>query len=267
MSSGTELSTALLDWHPHASPRSFHQLLQGWVKSRSLRSSLSPPFQVIALGGPTALQPLALCPIWFWNRGRPFQSRLFLLSEKVLRTRMPFLSDLSPHFLSLVYPSYFAPLGNSQFHTSKSTPLGCLLWNLKALDFQGGIRPKRLIYYSNTVCPQYRLDNRSHLPGKSHGRRSLVGCSPWGRYESDTTEWLRFHFSLPCIGEGNGNPLPCSCLENPRDGGAWWAAVYGVTQSRTWLKRLSSSSIQKTELSIIILYGTSETSATAVSSG
>ena len=69
-----------------------------------------------------------------------------------------------------------------------------------------------------------------------------MGCSPWGRYESDTTEQLHFHFSLSCIGEGNGNPFQCSCLENPRDGGAWWAAVYGVAQSRTRLKRLSSSS-------------------------
>ena len=80
------------------------------------------------------------------------------------------------------------------------------------------------------------------LPGKSHGQRSLVGCSPWGHEESDTTERLHFHFSLSCIGEGNGNPLQCSCLENPRDGGAWWAAVYGVAQSWTRLKRLSSSS-------------------------
>ena len=80
------------------------------------------------------------------------------------------------------------------------------------------------------------------LPGKSHGQRSLVGCSPWGRWESDTTERLHFHFSLSCIGEGNGNPLQCSCLENPGDGRAWWAAVYGVAQSRTRLKRLSSSS-------------------------
>ena len=80
-------------------------------------------------------------------------------------------------------------------------------------------------------------------PGKSHGRRSLVGCSPWGHEELDTTERLHFHFSLSlsCMGEGNGNPLQCSCLENPRDGGAWWAAVYGVTQSRTQLKRLSRS--------------------------
>ena len=80
------------------------------------------------------------------------------------------------------------------------------------------------------------------LPGKSHGRRSLVGYSPWGRWQSDTTEQLHFHSSLSCIGEGNGNPLQCSCLENPRDAGAWWAAVSGVSQSQTRLKRLSSSS-------------------------
>ena len=78
------------------------------------------------------------------------------------------------------------------------------------------------------------------LPGKSHGQRSLIGCSPWGRCELDMTERLRF-FSLSCIGEGNGNPLQCSCLENPRDRGAWWAAVYEVAQSGTRLKRLSSS--------------------------
>ena len=78
------------------------------------------------------------------------------------------------------------------------------------------------------------------LPGKSHGQRSLVGCSPWGRWGLDTTEQLHFHFSLSCIVEGNGNPLQCSCLENPRDGGAWWAADYEVAQSRTRLKRLSS---------------------------
>ena len=77
---------------------------------------------------------------------------------------------------------------------------------------------------------------------KSHGWRSLVGYSPWGRTELDTTERIPFHFSHSCTGEGNGNPLQCSCLENPRDGGAWWASVYGVAQSRTRLKRLSSSS-------------------------
>ena len=56
------------------------------------------------------------------------------------------------------------------------------------------------------------------------------------------TERLHVHFSFSCIGEGNGNPLQCSCLENPRDGGAWWTAIYGVAQSQTRLKRLSSSS-------------------------
>ena len=80
------------------------------------------------------------------------------------------------------------------------------------------------------------------LPGKSHGWRSLVDCSPWGLEELSTTEWLHFHFSLSCIEEGNGSPLQCSCLENPRDSGAWWAAVYGVAQSWTRLKWLSSSS-------------------------
>ena len=72
------------------------------------------------------------------------------------------------------------------------------------------------------------------------------GLRLWGLSELDMTEWLHFHFSLSCIGEGNGNPLQCSCLESPRDGGAWWAAVYGVAQSRTRLKRLSSSSSKVT---------------------
>ena len=84
------------------------------------------------------------------------------------------------------------------------------------------------------------------LPGESQGWGSLVGCRLWGCTESDTTEPLYFHFSLSCIGEGNGNPLQCSCLENPRDGGAWWAAVFGVAQSRARLKRLSSSSLAAT---------------------
>ena len=79
---------------------------------------------------------------------------------------------------------------------------------------------------------------------------TLAWKIPWmeepGRLQSMGT-WLSdfnstFHFPLSCIGEGNGNPLQCSCLENPRDGGAWWAAIYGVAQSRTRLKQLSSSS-------------------------
>ena len=68
------------------------------------------------------------------------------------------------------------------------------------------------------------------------------GLQSMGSLRVDTTERLHFHFSLSCIGESNGNPLQCSCLESPRDGGAWWEAVYGVTQSQTRLKQLSSSS-------------------------
>ena len=82
----------------------------------------------------------------------------------------------------------------------------------------------------------------STLAWKTPGWRSLEGCSPWGCWGSDKTERLHFHFSLSCIGDGNGNPLQCSCLENPRDRGAWWAAVNGVAQSRTRLKWLSRSS-------------------------
>jgi len=92
------------------------------------------------------------------------------------------------------------------------------------------------------------------LPGKSHGRRSLVGCSPWGREELDMTEWLHFHLSLSRIGEGNGNLLQCPCLENPRDGGAWWADIYGVAQSRTRLKGLSSSSMTSSDVSFIYIF-------------
>ena len=69
--------------------------------------------------------------------------------------------------------------------------------------------------------------------GVGDGQGGLACYSPWGRKESDTTERLHFHFSLSCIGEGNGTPLQCSFLENPRDGGAWWAAIYGVAQSQT----------------------------------
>ena len=119
------------------------------------------------------------------------------------------------------------------------------------------------IYYVCFMCYNilvlYNISRRRQwhptpvlLPGKPHGRRSLVGCSPWGLEESDKTERLHFHFSLSCVGEGNGNPLQCSCLENPRDGGAWWATVYGVAQSRTQLKRLSSSNISNIIMQYII---------------
>ena len=80
------------------------------------------------------------------------------------------------------------------------------------------------------------------LPGKSHERRSLVGYSPWGCKESDTTERLHFQLFTFMHWRRKWQPTPVGCLENLRDGGAWWAAVYGVAQSRTQLTRLSSSS-------------------------
>ena len=83
----------------------------------------------------------------------------------------------------------------------------------------------------------------SHRPAMGPHSSTFAWKIPWteepgrlqsmGLLESDTTEWLHFHFSLSCIGEGNGNPLQCSCLENPSNRGAWWAAVYGVAQSDT----------------------------------
>ena len=113
----------------------------------------------------------------------------------------------------------------------------------EGLHFHFSFSNKSLIYTKLEICWRRNWQPTPVLlPGESHGGRSLVGYSPWGCEESDTTERLHFHFSLSCIGEGNGNPLQCSRLENPRDGGAWWAAVSGVTQSRTRLTRLSSSS-------------------------
>ena len=115
---------------------------------------------------------------------------------------------------------------------------------------------KQLEHLSLRKASTYILCVLTYLPGEGNGNPLQysclenpmnggawwVGCSPWCRWESDTTERLHFHFSLSCIGEGNGNPLQHSCLENPREGGAWWAAVYGVAQSQTRLRRLSSSS-------------------------
>ena len=88
----------------------------------------------------------------------------------------------------------------------------------------------------------FMATHSSVLAWRIPGMGKPGGLPSMGHTELDTTERLHFHFSLSCIGEGNGNPLQCSCLENPRDGGASWAAVYGVAQSWTRLKRLSSSS-------------------------
>ena len=104
------------------------------------------------------------------------------------------------------------------------------------------------MYVFNRVGLSFREGNGTPLQysclENPMDRGAWWAYSPWNRWGSDTTQWLHFHFSLSCIGEGNGNPLQCSCLENPRYGGAWWAAIYGVTQSRTRLKWLSSSSNQ-----------------------
>ena len=126
---------------------------------------------------------------------------------------------------------------NFFFHSSIDGHLGC--FHFLAIVNSAAVNNGIHVSFSVLVSSRYISWRRQWhptpvlLPGKSHGWRSLVGCSPWGREESDMTEQLHFHFSLSCIGEGNGNPLQCSCLENPRDGGAWWAAVYGVTQSWT----------------------------------
>ena len=123
-----------------------------------------------------------------------------------------------------------------------SSPYSCLIFlKQKSTEAKGS---EGLECVTNPIQRRQWHPTPVLLPGKSHGRRSLVGCSPWGREELDTTEQLHFHSSLSCTGEGNGNPLQCSCLENPRDGGPRRAAVYGVTQSRTRLKRLSSSGNQ-----------------------
>ena len=116
--------------------------------------------------------------------------------------------------------------------------------------------PIKSLALSAHVSPQQRRQwqpTPAFLPGESQGWGSLVGCRLWGHTESDMTEQLLFHFSLSCIGEGNGNPLQCSCLEIPRDGGAWWAAVYGVAQSWTRLKWFSSSSRALNLVSLIFV--------------
>ena len=122
-----------------------------------------------------------------------------------------------------------------------------LAWNIPWTEEPGGLQSMGSLRVGHDWSTSLSLFTFMHwrrkgqpipvfLPGESQGRGSLVGCRLWGRIEG-----LHFPFSLSCIGEGNGNPLQCSCLENPRDGGAWWAAIYGVAQSRTRLTWLSSS--------------------------
>ena len=132
-------------------------------------------------------------------------------------------------------------------------PIFCIFLEKKKVTFPGANAPVLFCFLFLPFKRQTRSSNLFNLPnplgwgrqwhptpvflpGKSHGRRSLVGCCVWSRYESDMTEQLHCHFSLSCIGEEHGNPLQYPCLEKPRDRGTWWAAVYGVAQSRTRLK-------------------------------
>ena len=135
-----------------------------------------------------------------------------------------------------------------------------LAWKIPWMEEPGGLQSKRLLRVGHDWANSLSLFTFMHwrrkwqptpvlLPRESHGQRSLVGCSPWGHEELDTTERLHFHFSRSCIGGGNGNPLQCSCLEHPRDG-SWWTAVYWVAQSWTWLKWLSSSSSSSSSIYI-----------------
>ena len=119
-----------------------------------------------------------------------------------------------------------------------------LAWKIPWMEEPGTLQSMRLLRVGQDSVTSLSLFTFMHwrrkwqptpvfLPGGSQRWGSLVGCHLWGRTESDTTERLPFHFSLSCIGEGNGNPLQCSCLEDPRDGDVWWAAIYRVTQNRT----------------------------------
>ena len=108
------------------------------------------------------------------------------------------------------------------------------------LDFQPLELWDSTFLFKPSSLQHFVMETLVLLPGKSHEPRSLVGCSPWGSLRVGH-DWAT-SLSLSCIGEGNGNPLQYSCLENPRDGGAWWTAVCGVSQNRTRLKQFSSSS-------------------------
>ena len=177
--------------------------------------------------------------LWFlWEiRCCDFGLGLGVLQLKQSQKELLTLDSVSPgvwHWkvtLSLVFGFFISQRSFLTLTLATQWFSKCVSWSFVELFRKG--EDKGL---SSSTSPSWR--RKWHptsvlLPGKSHGRRSLVGCSPWGREESDMTERLHFHFSLLCIGEGNGNPLQCSCIENPKD---------GVAQSRTRLKRLSSSS-------------------------
>ena len=117
-----------------------------------------------------------------------------------------------------------------------------LLWDLREgyIQYKSCVVPGICLLFNQqwlaVVMEKAMATHSSILAWKIPWMEEPASCSLWGRGESDTTERLHLDFSLSCIGEGNGNPLQCSWLENPRDGGACWAAVYGVAQSRARLK-------------------------------
>ena len=140
----------------------------------------------------------------------------------------------------------------SQFGEGNGTPLQ-YSWLENPMDGGAWWAAVHGVTQSRTRLSHFTFTFHFHELEKETATHSIVlawriqgtgepgGLPSMGSHRSDTTERLHFHFSLSCIGEGNGNPLQCSCLENPRDGGAWWATVSGVAQSRTGLKRLNSS--------------------------
>ena len=169
----------------------------------------------------------------------PLDLRPLLLSVPLSPAR-PTRPGLPPFATSMASPGPWAPSGLHLWTALQEMP-----------SLHGWVQEVPLLTILTVLASPERMPRRRRwhptlvlLPGKSHGRRSPVGCSPWGRSELDKTERLHFHFSPSCIGEGNGNPLQYSCLENPRDRGAWWAAVYGVAKSRTRLKRLTAAAAE-----------------------
>ena len=179
----------------------------------------SPAPGVYSNSCPLSVTPsnrLILCHLLFLSPSI-FPSIRVFSSQSVLHIRWPKYWSFS----FSIHPSY-------EYSGLISFRMG---W-LDLLAVQGTL--KSLLQHHSSKASILRCSMATHsstLAWKIHGRRSLVGYSPRGREESDMTERLHFHFSLSCIGEGNGNPLQHSCLENPRDGGAWWAAIYGVTES------------------------------------
>ena len=162
----------------------------------------------------------------------------------------PPLSTLQASILAFLQHALFPQAFTSSYEKAMAPHSSTLAWKIPWTEEPGRLKSMGSLRVGHDWATSLSLFTFMHwrrkwhptpvlLPGESHGWRSLVGCSPWGHKESDTPEWLIW--SDTSNGEDNGNPLQCSCLKNPRDGGAWWAAVYGVAQSRTRLKRCSSS--------------------------